>query len=111
MTRRKPCSWLSAQKALAAENMATVVAKRFKRKEKDFVSNRVLQTFQNSSGSHATADAHGYHAIARIAPLQFAQNGRRKFGAGTAQRMTKRYGASVWIDPRRIKPRLLDHRQ
>jgi hypothetical protein len=32
----------------------------------------ILEAFEDACGAHAAADAHGYHAVARVAALQFA---------------------------------------
>src|SRR6202790_4721112 len=78
----------------------------------NFVSIGVcLQPLQNPRGSHPPADAHGHHAVAGIASLQFAQNRRRQFRPCAPQRMPKGNRAPIWIHARRIEPSLLNHRQ
>ena len=66
----------------------------------------LLQVFENAGRAHAAADAHRDHAVARVAALQFAQQGGRELGAGAAQRMPQRDRAAVDVDLRRIESQL-----
>src|SRR5260370_16450164 len=44
----------------------------------------VLEALEDAGGAHAPADAHGDHAVAGVAALEFADDGRGKFCAGAA---------------------------
>src|ERR1019366_1489448 len=67
------------------------------------------ETLKDPCGAHPSANAHGNHAVARVAALQLAQNRRRKLCAGAPERMPESDRASVGIHARRIEPGLLDH--
>ena len=67
--------------------------------------------FENSRRALAAADAHGDHAVARVAPLHFAEDGRGQFRAGAAERMAQRDGAAVDVDDFRIESGGADHGQ
>ena len=56
------------------------------------------EAFENSCRTHAAADAHGYHAVARVAAFQFAQDCGGEFCAGAAQRMAQGDRAAVDVD-------------
>src|SRR5690349_12308906 len=62
-----------------------------------------IQVFENAGGTHASADAHRYQPILRIAALQLANDTGRELGAGTAQRMSKGDGSAVRIHLHRIQ--------
>ncbi len=69
------------------------------------------QALEDSCGAHATSDAHGDHAVPRIAALQFTNQAGGQFCSGAAQRMTERDGSAIGINARRIKIGLLNHGQ
>ena len=69
------------------------------------------QPLEDSRGAHASSNAHGDHAVPRVAALQFANQAGRKLCSGAAQRMTERDGSAVWIYARRIEICLLNHGQ
>src|SRR5260370_19225838 len=58
--------------------------------------------------SHASADAHGDHAVAGVLALEFAEDGGGEFCAGAAERVAEGDGPAVGIDARRIEAGLLD---
>src|SRR6266851_8919042 len=59
-------------------------------------------------GAHAAADAHGDHAVAGVAALEFADECGGEFGAGAAEGVTEGDGAAVGIDARGVEAGLLD---
>ena len=79
---------------------------RVKRKNGQLASE--LEAFEDTGGAHATADAHGDHAVAGVAALQFAHERGGEFGSGAAERMAEGDGAAVGIDARGIQIGLLD---
>src|SRR5437879_3359990 len=46
---------------------------------------RSRETLEDAGGAHAAADAHGNHAVARVAALQFANDSGGEFCAGAAE--------------------------
>src|ERR1700689_1793150 len=48
----------------------------------------LIQIFENPSRAHASADAHGDHAVAGVATLQFADHAGRQLGSSASQRMS-----------------------
>src|SRR5207247_9437773 len=87
-----------------------------KRRDAKSAEGRRLQTqeseaLEDAGGAHAAADAHGDHAITRIAALQFADDGGGEFCAGAAEGMAERDGAAVGIDARRVEAGLPDDGQ
>src|ERR1700693_76959 len=66
---------------------------------------------EDSGGAHATADAHGDQAVAGVAALEFADDGRSKFCAGAAERMAESDGAAVDVDARGIETSGFDDAQ
>src|SRR5207245_7406789 len=56
------------------------------------------KALENARGAHAAADAHGNHAITRLAALEFAQNCGGQLRAGAAERMAESNGAAIRID-------------
>src|SRR4029077_12325548 len=54
-------------------------------------------SLENSGCAHSSTDAHRDHAVARVAPLEFAQDGRCKLGPGATERVAERERAAIWI--------------
>src|ERR1700739_379175 len=71
----------------------------------------LIQVFENAGCTHPTANAHGDQTIPTLTTFEFADDGRGKFGAGAAQRMSESNGTTVRIDLLRIEPGFLDHCQ
>src|SRR5260370_567804 len=71
----------------------------------------VLEALEDAGGAHAAADAHGDHAVAGVAALEFADDGGGKFCTGAAERMAEGDGAAVGIDAVGIQAGLLDDGQ
>src|SRR3984957_12529392 len=69
----------------------------------------LCRALENSRGAHAPADAHRHETVARVTPLEFAQDGCRELGTRAAERMAERNRTAVDIDPRGIESRNLDH--
>src|SRR5271157_5968533 len=69
------------------------------------------QVFENAGSALSAADAHRYHAVARVLAMHFAQNGGGEFGARAAQRMAQRNGAAIGVDAIQIQARLANHSQ
>ena len=62
-----------------------------------------VHSLKNSSGSHASAYAHRYHAVLGFAARHLAEEGCGEFGSGAAERMAESDGSSVdvqlgWVD-------------
>src|SRR5437763_4502788 len=66
------------------------------------------EAFEDTGGAHAPANAHGHHAVARVAPLQVANNRGREFRPGAAERMAEGDRAAVGIDLCGVQTGLLD---
>src|SRR6267378_228924 len=71
----------------------------------------VLEALEDAGGAHAAADAHGDHAVAGVAALEFADDGGGKFCAGAAEGVAQGDGASVGIDAAGVEAGLLDDGQ
>src|SRR5258708_7388921 len=56
------------------------------------LQNQESEALEDAGGAHAAADAHGDHAITRIAALQFADDGDGEFCAGAAEGMAESDG-------------------
>src|SRR6266571_3734658 len=72
------------------------------------LQNQESEALDDAGGAHAAADAHGDHAITRIAALQFADDGGGEFCSGAAEGMAERDGAAAGIDARRVEAGLPD---
>src|SRR6185312_9278530 len=70
-----------------------------------------VQTFENSRGAHAAADAHRHHSVAAVAAPQFAQDAGSEFCSGAAQRVAQRDRAAVHVHLFGIETECLDHCQ
>src|SRR6266404_4595476 len=70
-----------------------------------------LEPLKNPRRAHPSADAHGHHAIASPAPLQFAKNASRKLSARTSERMPQSNRTPVGIHALKIEPSFFDYRQ
>src|SRR5438445_9628507 len=68
----------------------------------------VLQAIEDAGGAHAAADAHGDHAVASVAALQFADNRGCEFCAGAAKGVAEGDGSAVGIDASAVEAGLLD---
>src|SRR5258708_33690130 len=53
---------------------------------------------EDAGGAHASADAHGDHAVARVLALEFAEDGGGELCAGAAERVGEGGGGAVWSD-------------
>src|SRR5580704_381081 len=69
------------------------------------------QAFEDACGAHAAADAHGDHAVACVATLQFADERGGELGAGAAEGMSESDGSAVGVYPPRIQVGLLNYRE
>src|SRR6266853_1520705 len=67
-----------------------------------------LQTLEDAGGAHAATDAHGDHAVARVATLQFAEDSGGEFCAGAAERVAEGDGAAVGVDAGGVEAGLLN---
>jgi hypothetical protein len=56
------------------------------------------EVLEDAGSAHAAADAHGDHAVAGVAALEFANDGSGQFGAGAAEGVAEGDGATVGID-------------
>ena len=79
--------------------------------EKSDVESEVSEALEDACGAHAATDAHGDHAVAGVAALEFAHERGGQLGAGAAERMAERDGPAIGIDSRAIEIRLLNHGQ
>src|SRR6185312_6275091 len=70
-----------------------------------------LQVFDHRGRALAAADAHGYHAPARLAALELVDHGGQQLGAGAAERMAQGDGPAVDVDLVGIEVGLGDDRQ
>src|SRR5579862_5774475 len=68
-----------------------------------------LKMLDDARGAHSSADAHGDHAVASVAALQFAHNRSSKLCASAAERMPKCDGAAIGIHLFRVQSGLLNH--
>ena len=59
---------------------------------------RLVHVFEDPSRTHASADAHGHHAVAGPPALEFTDDRGCEFRAGAAQRMSQCDGTAVGID-------------
>src|SRR5260370_20874341 len=66
------------------------------------LQNQESEALEDAGGAHAAADAHGDHAITRIAALQLSCAGGGEFCAGAGEGMGERAGAGVGVEARRI---------
>src|SRR6266576_1247184 len=73
--------------------------------------NKKSKALEDAGGAHAASNAHGDHAVAPVAALQFANDSSGKFCAGATKRMSERDGAAVGIDARGVQTCLLDNRE
>src|SRR5260370_34768834 len=70
------------------------------------LQNQESEALEDAGGTHAAADAHGDHAITRIAALQFADDGGGEVCARAAQGMGESDGGAGGIHARRGEARL-----
>ena len=71
----------------------------------------LLQILENTGRAHASADAHGDHAVAGLAAPQFADDARGELGAGASQRMTEGDRSAVRVNECRVEAAFLDDGQ
>src|SRR6266850_1398087 len=69
---------------------------------------RSSEALEDAGGAHAAADAHGDHAVAGVAALEFANERGGEFCAGAAEGMAESDGAAVGIDAGSVEASLLD---
>src|SRR6185295_7443227 len=55
--------------------------------------------FKDTSSAHPATNAHGHHAVARLASFHLVQDRRRQLRAGAAERMAERDRAAVDVEP------------
>src|ERR1700738_5120256 len=67
------------------------------------------EALEDAGGTHASADAHGDHAVAGVLALEVADQGGGEFGSGAAERMAEGDCAAVGIDTRGVEAGLLDY--
>src|ERR1700730_12798860 len=70
---------------------------------------RLREALEDAGGTHTSADAHGYHAVAGVLALEVADQGGGEFGSGAAERMAEGDCAAVGIDTRGVEAGLLDY--
>ena len=75
------------------------------------IDDALLRPLDHHGNAHAPADAQGGQAKVGVSPLHLVQQRDQDPGAGCADRVTERDGATIDIDDRRIEAYLPEHRQ
>src|SRR4029077_5275176 len=76
---------------------------------KIYEGKKLREALENARGTHAASDAHGYHAITRLAALEFADNCGGKLRSRAAERMAESDGAAIDVNSRGIQGRKANH--
>src|SRR5260370_5106400 len=67
------------------------------------------EPLEDAGGAHASADAHGDHAVAGVFALQIADQRGGEFGSSAAKRVAEGDRATVGVYARGIEGGLLDY--